>query len=308
MLIVPLSKIKALNWRLEVVPIEDVWEMDHYASGYRLLGLPEPVDLSEPVTLRYFQSHSGATGFIRDDNDTVKAHHIDWGCTGDQVSSAQVPYCNSLTYPTVESALDYLLYVPLTIDSFSNNVGTVEIGSTVSTVGLSWAYNKDVTSQSIDNGIGSLTISLRAYSHSTSFTTDRTYILTASDGTQTPTSTTSVSFRHYRYWGASSSTSLNSSGILGLGALTGEYGGKEFATTQVKGATTDWYIQTSSEYLYYAYPASWGDATFFINGLQNTAFTKTVVAFTNASGNTTNFNVYRSDNKSTGRWKVAVTL
>jgi hypothetical protein len=303
MLIVPISKLRALNWKIEVVPIEDPWVMSHNASGFHLYNLPDPAGPTEPVTLGFLQSYTGFTGgggatgftgYIPDQDDAVKDHHIDWGPGADQVDAGSVPYSNP-SYPSVGDALDYLLYVPLSA-SFSNNVGTVEIGSTVTSVNLTWSYNKSVISQSIDQGIGSLGVAIRNYTQNGSWTSDRTYTLTASDGTQTPTRQTSFVFRHKRYWGLSSNTSLTDPQIIALS--------NEFATSRGK---TFPQLTPAAQYIYYAYPASWGAATFTVNGLLNTAWTLVTRDFVNASGNTTSFNIYRSDNVLTGTFQIVVS-
>jgi hypothetical protein len=299
MLIVPISKLKALNWRIEVVAIEDVWTVDHFASGYRLIGLPDPIQSTEPVTLGYLQSGwGGLTGrYIPDEIAAVKEHHVDWGCADDQVNSSSVPYCHSVDYPTVEAVLDYLLYKALQVLSFTNSVGTVEIGSTVTSVDLNWAYNKDVTDQSIDQGIGTLDVALRTYSDSGSWTTDRTYTLSATDGTTPTSAQTSILFRQKRYWGPNASTSLDDSQVIALA-------NSEFSETRVKSMFE---IACSAQYIYYAYPASFGAATFTVNGLLNTAWTLVTRDFVNASGYTESYNIYRSDNLLTGFYQIVVT-
>ena len=47
--------------------------------------------------------------------------------------------------------VDDLNYKPIAIDSFANNKNTVEIGSTVTDVTLTWAYNKKPKSAKLDN-------------------------------------------------------------------------------------------------------------------------------------------------------------
>ena len=128
------------------------------------------------------------------------------------VGASNVAY-NNVDYPTVESALNKLLYVPLT--GTLTGGSTYEIGSTVSQVVLNWTYNKPVTTQSINNGIGSLLASLRTYTHSgQTITSNRTYTLTGSDGSTTINSSTTVSFSYTRYWGTSSTTTLTDANIL----------------------------------------------------------------------------------------------
>lgn len=97
-------------------------------------------------------------------------------------------------------------------------------------------------------------------------------------------STYTVNWRNRRWWGNSPITSLSSSDILNLD-------NNEFSTSRGKSFTID----GEGEYIYYAYPSSWGTASFTVNGFLNTAWTLEVVSHTNASGHTENYNVYRSN-------------
>ena len=51
---------------------------------------------------------------------------------------------------TVAAVLDDLLYTAIQITSFTNNVNTVEMGSTVDTVVLNWNYNKTPEELTLD--------------------------------------------------------------------------------------------------------------------------------------------------------------
>lgn len=233
--------------------------------------------------------------------DSVQCSEIDWGFGADQVNAPQMPYQNG-AYPSlgnVGAALDYLLYTPLSINSFTNNVGTVELGVTVTSVQLNWSMNRDPVSQSINQGIGSLPVAQRAYTHSTSFTSDRTYTLSAtSTGPETPSANTSVVFRLKRYWGTSSNTSLTDGQIIAL--ANWEYDTNVGMNEKV--------LNCSAEYMYFCYPDSWGAATFTVNGLENTAWTLVQRAFVNASGHSETYRIYRSNNLLTGtNYKVIIT-
>lgn len=237
---------------------------------------------------------SGSGSYIHDAPDTVKDYHIDWGSGTGQVSAVDVPYANT-TYASVAAALDFLLYVPTDITSFTNGVGTVEIGTTVNSIQLDWVINKGITSQTINQGIGSLATGLRTYTDTGVFTTTRAYTVTASDGSTSDNANTTVSFLHKRYWGVSSNTSLTDPQVLALS--------NEFSTSRSQSRT----FTPSAQYIYFAYPTSFGAATFTVNGLLNTAWTLVQRAFINASGYSENFNIYRSDNLLTGTYVVAIS-
>ena len=213
---------------------------------------------------------------------------------GSTLDATAVSYTNP-TYPTVGSALDYLLYVSPGITSFTNTINQVEIGTTVTSTTLNWTLNKTMTSLSLNNGIGSITPSLLTYTHSSSYTTDRTYTLTASDGTNTAIANTSIYFRYSRYWGYNASASLNDGQINALS--------HELATDRLQTRNG---LAPSSQYIYIAYPAAWGAATFTVNGLPSTDWTLSVQSHTNSSGNTSSYNVYRTNNLLTGSYNVVV--
>ena len=97
-----------------------------------------------------------------------------------------------------------------------------------------------------------------------------------------------IYWRHKRYWGVDAGTTINDAGILALV-------GNEFSTTKNKAYSID----GGGKYLYYCYPASWGLATFTVGGL-TVIFNLSVQNFTNASGHTESYNVYRSLNIQNG--------
>ena len=207
---------------------------------------------------------------------------------------------NNVTYPTVDAALDNLLYVTPNILTFTNNVNAVEIGSTVASTTLTWTIDEsaNLTDQTLNQGIGSVGTIVRNHTHSDSYTTNRTYTLTITDGINPDNANTSVYFRHKRYWGTSTNTLLNDAQIIALSS--------ELNTTEVMTKT----ISPSGEYIYFAWPASWDPsppATFTVNGLLNTAWSYITRNFTNASGNTSSFRIYRSDNLLTGSYIIAVS-
>lgn len=201
--------------------------------------------------------------------------------------ASDITYENNASYDTVEEALDALFYVTPDVSGFSNNVGSVEIGSTITSVVLNWSLNKTMTSASINQSIGSV-LGVLTYTHSTSFTTDRTYTITVSDGTNSDSASTAIYFRSKRYWGTNANTSLDSTAIL---ALSGE-----LSTSKTK----SWSQNGNGQYIYYVYPASFGTATFTVNGLLSTSWTLSVQSHTNASGYSSSYNVYRTNNVQNG--------
>lgn len=213
-------------------------------------------------------------------------------------SATQIAY-NHPIYTTVGAALDQYFYVAPSVTALTVNGSStyqVEIGSQISNPVLAWTVNKTVTSQSFNNSIGAIDPALRNYTHTSTFSTDRTYTITVGDGTNTATRSAYAYFRHKRYWGVSSNASLTDAQIIALSS--------EFSTS--RGQTRNGMVATG-QYIYIVYPDSWGAATFTVNGLPSTAWTLVQRTFVNASGNSTLFRIYRSDNLLTGSYNVVVS-
>lgn len=121
----------------------------------------------------------------------------------------------------------------------------------------------------------------------------------ASDG-KTGGASATVTWYWGRYWGSFVSAypptdirfSISDAEVIALtGAGIGT--GFELSTTRVKTYNG---INASGNYLVFAFPSTWGTPTFVINGLISTAFTKVRDnAFTNASGGSTNYQVWVSN-------------
>ena len=201
--------------------------------------------------------------------------------------ASDVPYGNP-TYPTVAAALDELLYV--SPSATLSGGGTHEIGQAVSSVVLNWSYNKAVLSQSLNNGIGALASGLRTYTHSgQSITANRTYTVTGNDGKKDASASTTVAFSHKRYWGVSPNAELTDAQIIALSS--------EFSSARTQARNFD---ASGGRYFFFAYPAAWGAAAFKVGGLAYSDVVLVTRNFTNASGNTTSFNIYRSGSIQTG--------
>jgi hypothetical protein len=189
------------------------------------------------------------------------------------------------------------LYTALT-GSITNDTPTHEKGETVNDINLSWSYNNalSVTSQSINQGIGS--IPLGTYTHALTaqgLTTNKTWTLTATDGTTTINPTTTVAFYDKRYWEPNTITGPPTDGEII--AMT-----SEFASSR---GTTKSFDCSGGKYIWICYPASWGAGTFWVGGLQVT-FTLFSKTFVNASGYSTSYYCYRSNNILNGSITVTV--
>lgn len=197
---------------------------------------------------------------------------------------------------TLKKAIDGLIakveYVAPEIKSFTVTPATTvyEVGQSVSGLEFAWAFNKDVTSQSLTDV--SVELEDRSGTYAGPLTTSKTFTLTCSDGENTAKKDISIAFRNKIYYGgAAEPAEYNSAFILGLA-------GKQFATAK-KGS----YAVTvgAGEYGYIAYPSSFGKLTsVYIGGFETTVEDCGTVSFTNASGGVASYSIYRTGRQGLG--------
>lgn len=179
------------------------------------------------------------------------------------------------------------------VGSVSQN--SIENGMIIDQVILDWDnYNKTPTSQSLNQGIGSLSTSVTDYTHNDTFISNRTYTLSYTDGVTPGSSSETITFKNRRFWGSTSlSTNLNESDI--------EAGYSELSTSRGKSIT----FTPNGNRIFYAYPTSYGLATVKdSNGLTFQSWidggvevtTPYTISITNDYGITQNYYVYQSYN------------
>lgn len=175
-----------------------------------------------------------------------------------------------------------LLY-PFALSSFSLTPVTTEMGATVSDVHLAWATNYPPDTVSINQGIGAVTPPTNTtYDHTgQSITTARTYTITAVRNGVTKTANATVGFLNRVYYGVNATQTVDPATIKGMTNLLSGSRGR-----------TVTFDCTGGRYFHIAYPSRLGDASFTINNISYSDVTKTVVAITNDSGFTENYNVY----------------
>lgn len=123
-----------------------------------------------------------------------------------------------------------------------------------------------------------------------------TFSIVVSDGILSDTKQAKVYFRHGYYWGAMADVSnISDADIMALnGAGVGT--GKVLDINRQKAFNG---IDGAGDYLVFAFPQSWGNPTFIINGLTNSAFTKVRNDnFVNALGYSEPYQVWTSNTKS----------
>lgn len=207
-----------------------------------------------------------------------------------ELTSSNIPYVNP-DYPnihTIEDALNQLLYIAPTVTLHGGN--NYEIGYVVNSVNLTWNWNKNIISQSLNQGIGDLSANSRSYTYDTPMTSNTTFTITGSDGTRTATSSTSVNFLPKRYWGVSANTSLTDADILMLSS--------ELSTSRTQTRTFDC---SGGKYFYFVIRTSYcSGISFKVNGLAFTDMDVVSRNVINAQGFEAAYNIYRVHNIQTG--------
>ena len=191
----------------------------------------------------------------------------------------------------LDKILDKLYYVKPSITSFNMSPSTTqyEKGQTVSSLSFTWSYNKNITSQSLSNC--SITLSDRKATYSTPITSNKSFTLTCSDGENTVSASKNITFFDKIYWGSKAEGTINSAFILSLS------NGK-FATA--KAGTYSMTVATG-EYGYIAMPTSFGVlSSVWIGGFEATVDDMGEIDFTNASGYTSKYKVYRTGKSGLG--------
>jgi hypothetical protein len=235
------------------------------------------------------------------------------------LSSASTVYSQEFAYNSTErpdltgvkQALDELLYTLPAFNSLTVNGGnTLEVGQSISTPTISWTTNKTFNSFTLtfpngttSSGNGSFlsTGDPSSYTFSSS-TGSKTWSVQGSDWkSATANRSTTVNWYYKVYMGAFNTTTPSSSDVLtntqhsSLGSTRTTLGSKS--------------ITLSNEYFYVAYPAAFGvTSQLKVNGLNFTdiASVYTITPFTNSSGGTASYYVYRTNNKLTGTYTMEV--
>lgn len=179
---------------------------------------------------------------------------------------------------------------PFTI-SFAGG-GIYEKGS-IRTINLTWDYDRDITSQSVNGETIAVDIRTKQY---TDVGSDSTYNLSAVYDGQTYTKSTSVEFRLKKYYGVSAHETLTDEEVLALNASW---------AVRVQSSTV--FDCTGGKYPYYILPASMASGIqFWIGGLRNSDWTAEVRDITNTYGHTESYTIFRLNSIQTGVLNIEV--
>ena len=205
---------------------------------------------------------------------------------GGEITASRVSY--NETYPTVEAALDALLYVAPSITSFSTGLSTQEVGASVSSVTFTWAFNKTMTTIEITPDVGTVTGTRHVYTPATPITSTKTFTLRAGDGRNTATRTATITFSPRMFWLVSDQEVIGQDERLSDSASSALVSGR---------TTTRTFNCSGGKYIYFAIPKSMcSGIRFVVNGLTTTFVMTQMDDFVNSRGANVPMNIYRSMN------------
>jgi hypothetical protein len=200
---------------------------------------------------------------------------------------------------SVEGALDHLFYQPIT-SSISVTPSIEEVGATVTSVVLNWSISREPSTSITITDIPLINVSQTTDSvtlNSLTLTTNKTYSLSVVDNGNTTGSSATLQFLFLTYWGQTSNANPDNIDVL-------NFSYSDFKTSRVGSYT---YTNLINEYIYLAFPSSFGVPVFTVNGLIVTFQSIALNGFVNASEGITDYVVYKSNNLLNGSVTISVS-
>lgn len=199
--------------------------------------------------------------------------------------------------------IDDLAYTAIAFASASATNATNEIGSTVTETVITWYFNKEPKTQTIKFGSEAAEVldkSIRSKTYSgKTITSNTSIVITATDERNAQASRTlNITFQPRAYWGVAQDKEFyDSIDILALSEST-------LTNTRTRTINVN---AGEGEHIIYAIPSSFGTPTFKINGFEGGFVKVGTINFTNASGYSQNYDVYKSVNPNLGSTQVVVS-
>lgn len=199
----------------------------------------------------------------------------------------------------IEEQLADLLYEAIDITSFNHDAGVKEYGEVVTAVTLSWKINKTPTVLTLDGEVLSPETTFKTFTGlSIDYENNHTWSLSATDErAATDTMVAKIAFYNGIYCGAATEPDeYDSAFILQL-------------KKALRGTKLPAFEATTGEgqYIYYCLPVRMGECSFTLGGFNGGFGLVATIPFTNASGYTENYYIYRSDYANLGTQSVTVT-
>lgn len=260
------------------------------------------VELSRINILDLLSSTPGYPGQILSIDSDGNTIWIDKPESGGVDNLSDLPYSNP-SYPNItnaQQAFDELLYTAPSIVSFTSvpSVREYEIGSVIiAPITFNWSLNKTVVNQVISD-IGNIPVGTFTAKYNNSIASNKTFTLTVSDNkNNTATKSITFSFLYPKYYGAVVEPDVyDNDFILNLSGY--KLASSRNGTFNVNAGT--------NEYIYFCIPIKWGTPTFNVGGFDGGFFKVAEINFTNNSGHTEPYSIWRSDNLSLGSQSVTV--
>lgn len=218
-------------------------------------------------------------------------------------SSGNVPIASSERAGVVRVGSDFdiaedgtlSLYTPLTL-SASVSPSSAEKGGTVDKVTLSWRTNKTAVSVSVDGQAIDPTTSQVAFD-SQNITSNKTYTVIASDTRREVAATAQIKFYNGVYYGEKPAPQELDSAFI-----------QTLPKTLRGDAKMTFFVDApSGAYIWYACPVRYGTPNFNVGGFDGGFSLAATFDFTNPSGYTESYQVWRSDNTGLGKTTVKVS-
>ncbi len=193
----------------------------------------------------------------------------------------------------VKNALDKLLYTDLVILFNTTQPLVNEMGSTISDLTFTWEYNRVINTQNID-GI-EIHKDSRIYRYPSNITTDRTVTLSVNDSVKDYSKSISFTFLNGLYYGVANESEYNSEFILNLS--------KKLTKTK---ETTFTVNSGTNQHIFYCIPVRFGTPAISVDGFSGGFDKVATIEFTNASGYTEPYAIWKSTNSNLGNTTVTV--
>ena len=260
------------------------------------------VELSRINIFDLLSSEPGYPGQILSIDSDGNTIWVDKPESGGVDNLSDLPYSNP-SYPNItnaQQAFDELLYTAPSIVSFTSvpSVREYEIGSVIiAPIVFNWSLNKTVVNQVISD-IGNIPVGTFTAKYNNSIASNKTFTLTVSDNkNKTATRSITFSFMYPKYYGAVVEPDIyDNDFILNLSGY--KLASSKNGTFNVNAGT--------NEYIYFCIPTKWGTPTFNVGGFDGGFFKVAEINFTNKSGHTEPYSIWRSDNLSLGSQSVTV--
>lgn len=196
------------------------------------------------------------------------------------------------------------LYKAMSINNFSNNSSTLEIGSSLSSSTFSWNLSKQpsqltITSTGQSSDIAKIQSGSALVTFTRPLTANTTFTLTATDARNAVASKQStISFLNGKYYGVSN--------IIDTSRMDAAFV-QGFTKSLVSGRTGSWSVTANAgQYIYFAIPAAFGTPVFYVGGFEGGFSKVKTFDFQNSSGYTTSYDIYKSTNAGLGATTVEV--